>query len=317
MPNIDIIIVNWNAGKQLYNCLKSIVKTRKDNYILNRVVIVDNASTDGSIDDLGNLGLPLEIIRNKENIGFAAACNQGAKNSKADYLLFLNPDTRLFENSLVVPIRFMERPDNRNVGIVGIQLVDESGQVCRTCARFPTPGRFFSKMLGLDRLFPRVFPSHFMSEWDHGETREVDHVIGAFFLVRRHIFESLSGFDERFFVYLEDVDFSYRAFQKGWKTVYLADAQAYHRGGGTSEQVKAARLFYSLRSRILYGYKHFSFVPATFLLLATLFIEPISRLILAITRGSIGQVIETLAGYCRLWSNIPALFFTRNGCRIP
>ncbi|MCL5779521.1 MAG: glycosyltransferase family 2 protein [Firmicutes bacterium] len=317
MPSIDIVIVNWNAGKQLYNCLKSITATNQDDYELNRVVVVDNASTDGSADGLGDLRLPLTLIRNSENRGFAAACNQGAKNGEADYLLFLNPDTRLFENSLVVPIRFMERPDNRNVGIVGIQLVDESGQVCRTCARFPTPGRFFSKMLGLDRLFPRVFPSHFMSEWDHGETREVDQVIGAFFLVRRQIFESLSGFDERFFVYFEEVDFSYRAFQKGWKTVYLADAQAYHKGGGTSEQVKATRLFYSLRSRILYGYKHFSWLSATLLLLGTLFLEPFSRIALAIARGSVKQIMETLAGYMRLWLNLPSLLFGRNGSSIP
>lgn len=317
MSSIDIVIVNWNAGKQLYNCLKSITATNQDDYELNRVVVVDNASMDGSADGLGDLRLPLTLIRNSENRGFAAACNQGAKNSKADYLLFLNPDTRLFENSLVVPIRFMDRPDNRNVGIVGIQLVDESGQVCRTCARFPTSGMFFIKMLGLNRLFPQMFLSHFMNEWDHSETREVDHVIGAFYLIRRQLFESLGGFDERFFVYLEDLDLSFQAYKNGWKTVYLADAQAYHKGGGTSEQVKAVRLFYSLRSRILYGYKHFSWLSATLLLLGTLFLEPLSRIALAVAQGSVRQVTETLVGFFCLWLNLPALLFGRNGSSIP
>lgn len=317
LSSIDIVIVNWNAGKQLYDCLKSITVANRNSFKLNRVVVVDNASTDGSADGLEDLGLPLVLIQNNENRGFAAACNQGARESKADYLLFLNPDTRLFENSLTKPINFMEQEENRNVGIVGIQLVDENGQVSRTCARFPTPGNFFAKMLGLDRLFPRFFPSHFMNDWDHGLTRKVDHVIGAFFLIRRRVFESLGGFDERFFVYLEDLDLSFRAYKSGWKTVYLTDARAYHKGGGTSEQVRATRLFYSLRSRIQYGYKHFGWLSATLLLLGTLFLEPLSRLALAVGRGSFKQVTETLSGFIRLWANLPTLFFGQNGRRIP
>src|SRR5258708_40080093 len=96
-----------------------------------------------------------------------------------------------------------------------------------------------------------------MSDCDYFDTRRVDVVTGAFLLVRRGIFEVLGGFDERFFVYLEDVDFLYRVGQAGWRCYYLAAARAYHRGGGCSEQAKAARLFYALRSRILYSYKHF------------------------------------------------------------
>lgn len=110
--------------------------------------------------------------------------------------------------------------------------------------------------------FPRKFPSHFMQDFDHCSSREVDHVIGAFFLVRRSVFEQLKGFDERYFVYLEDLDFSLRARKAGWKTYYLADATAYHKGGGTSEQVKAHRLFYSLRSRMIYGFRHFNLSAA-------------------------------------------------------
>ncbi|OEU78152.1 MAG: glycosyl transferase, partial [Desulfobacterales bacterium C00003060] len=243
------------------------------------------------------------VIRNTGNRGFAAACNQGAKGSVADYLLFLNPDTRLFKDSLVQPLVFVERPDNRRVGIVGIQLVDENGRIARTCARFPMPGMFFSKMLGLDRLFPRYFPSHFMNEWGHGETREVDHVMGAFFLIRRQLFETLRGFDERFFVYLEDLDLSRRAYNASWKTVYLADAKAYHKGGGTSEQVRALRLSYSLRSRIKYGYKHFDRFPATLLMVSTLFLEPLCRLVLATWRRSATEV-KTLKGFGMLWRSI-------------
>lgn len=309
LPNLDIIIVNWNAGNQLYECLKSIEAAHRDGFKLSRVVVVDNASTDGSADDcLDNMDLPLVIIRNAQNLGFAAACNQGATGSIADYLLFLNPDTKLFPESLSIPIRFMEQPENAKIGICGIQLVDNQGEVTRTCARFPTPSMFFSKMFGLNTLFPRYFPSHFMSEWDHCKTCEVDQVIGAFFLIRRKLFETIGEFDEHFFVYFEEVDLSYRIHNAGWKTIYLADAKAYHKGGGTSEQVKATRMFYSLRSRIIYGYKHFGWISATLLTAGTLFLETFSRLALAIARRSNREVQETIKGYGMLWCAMPELF---------
>jgi len=304
---IDIVIVNWNTGNQLRECLESITTANQAGFSLNHVVVVDNASADGTLEGLDDLDLPLILIKNKENVGFAAACNQGAKGSKSDYLLFLNPDTRLFEDSLRLPVSFMQQPENEKIGIVGIQMVNENGTVSRTCTRFPTPSRFFSKMLGLDRLFPSAFPSHFMSEWDHQESREVDHVMGAFFLIRRLVFEELDGFDEQFFVYLEDLDFSFRVRQAGWRSFYLADARAYHKGGGASDQVKATRLFYSLRSRILYGYKHFGWFSATLLMAGTFFVEPFPRLALAIWKRSGREAKETIKGYAMLWRAMPQL----------
>jgi N-acetylglucosaminyl-diphospho-decaprenol L-rhamnosyltransferase len=298
---LDIIIVNWNSGRQLHDCLESIITTNRDSFDLSRVVVIDNASSDGSVEALECMSLPLTVIHNSENRGFAAACNQGAKASTADYLLFLNPDTRLFANSLVKPIQFMQKSKNKKIGICGIQLVDEQGCVSPTCTRFPTPILFFYEMLGLTYLFPKRFSSYFMNQWEHTNSREVDHVIGAFYLVRRPVFESLRGFDEDFFVYLEDLDFSYRAHQIGWSSYYLADAQAYHKGGGTSEQVKALRLFYSLCSRILYGYKHFSWWSATSLMLGVLFLEPLARISFAIINGSFVQLQDTIKGYARLW----------------
>jgi GT2 family glycosyltransferase len=303
---IDIVIVNWNAGRQLRECLASIAATQREGFTVKRVVVVDNASRDGSTAGLGDVALPLTIMHNPVNLGFAEACNIGARDSTAEYVLFLNPDTRLFADSLSKPLAFMEHPKNQGTGIVGIQLLDANGQVSRNCVQFPTPGRIFFKSLGLDRLFPRLFPNYVMTTWDHGESRQVDHVIGAFFLVRRFLFASLKGFDTRFFVYLEDLDFSLRASQAGWSSFYLAEAQAYHRGGGTSEQVKATRLFYVLRSRILYGYKHFPWTAATGLLLTTLLLEPLVRLGFALTKGAVTEVRETLQAYCLLWSTFPA-----------
>jgi GT2 family glycosyltransferase len=317
-PSLNIIIVNWNSGRLLRDCLKSINNSAyHDSFTLNRIVVVDNASCDGSAEELEELKMPLFIMRNEVNKGFAAACNQGAEDSSADYLLFLNPDTYLNGDSLAKPLIFMEEDLNQHIGITGIQLLDSNGEIARTCARFPTPGKFFSKMLGLDRLFPHAFPSHFMSEWDHQASREVEHVMGAFFLVRRFIFEELGGFDEQFFVYLEDLDFSFRARQAGWHCFYLADTKAWHKGGGTSEKVKAMRLFYSLQSRILYGYKHFGWWSATGLMLGTLLLELLARLTLSASRRSYGEIYETIKGYSILWGNLPLLLKSISTQSIP
>jgi len=303
---LDIVIVNWNSGTQLRDCLNSIKDTMKNTFVLSRVVVVDNGSTDGSIHNLECSDLPLTVIHNSINLGFAKGCNQGADKSSSQYLLFLNPDTRLFNDSLDVPIVFMERRINKNVGICGIQLVDENNILSRSCSRFPTIGHVFNKAIGLMRVSPRLFPGQDMSEWNHNTDRKVDQVIGAFFLVREKLFCELNGFDERFFVYFEEVDFSYRAFKAGWRSYYLANCRAYHKGGGSSEQVKAKRLFYSLRSRILYGYKHFSLIGGTFILLTTVLLELVTRATVAILRGSLSELGEILQAYYLLYLSFPS-----------
>ncbi|MFA5863116.1 MAG: glycosyltransferase family 2 protein [Phycisphaerae bacterium] len=307
-PSLDIIIVNWNAGALLRNCLESIAASNLDGIDLQRVVVVDNASSDNSTQGLDDIKIPLTLLANPENRGFAAACNQGVQESTADYLLFLNPDIRLYENSLKIPVECVNRPENQKIGVVGIQLVDEQGHIARSCARFPTPRSFFGQMLGLDRLLPGRFLAHPMTEWDHRDSRDVDHVIGAFYLVRRSIFEQMNGFDTRYFVYLEDLDLSLRIRQAGWRIAYLTEAQAYHKGCGTSDQIRARRLFYSLRSKILYGYKHFNPITATALALGTFFIEPVPRIALGLAKGSLATVGETIRAYGLLWKALLNLF---------
>ena len=274
------------------------------------MIVVDNASADASltrVEALTDLPFPLHIIRNLANRGFGAACNQGAAPAGSEYLLFLNPDTRLFQHSLSVPLDFMRRPENADVGILGIQLVDEDNHVARSCARFPSLGIFIAQTLGLNRLPGLRHLNTHMSEWPHDKTATVDHVIGAFYLMRRSLFESLGGFDERFFVYLEDLDVSLRARQSGWRTVYLADAKAFHAGGGASRQVKAKRLFYSLRSRLLYGFKHFTGFRAWLLVGVTLLVEPLTRVVFSLMNGGMADVRNTLKGYGMLLQDFPRI----------
>src|SRR5436190_22773423 len=214
--NLDVIIVNWTAGLQLRTCLAALAASRQEEYCLERVVVVDNASADASLEDLAFPSLPLVIIRNNEKLGFAAACNQGAADSTADYLLFLNPDTRVFADTLAHSVQWMETPGHDHTGVLGVQLLDESGQVTRTCARFLATRYFLNRMLGLNHLFPQIFPAVLCTGWDHLESREVDHVTGAYFFIRRKVFKRLNGFDQRFFLYLEDVDLSLRMSHAGW-----------------------------------------------------------------------------------------------------
>lgn len=299
-PKIDVIVVNWNSGQQLRQCVDSVQIF--SSAINAQIIVIDNGSTDNSADCIES-SPPVTLIRTGANLGFGKACNMGAQSGNSEFLLFLNPDAALYPETLSKAMAFMQSPTNRRAGICGVQLKDESGHVARSCTRFPDALGFVAHTLGLDRFFPRL--GHFMAEWAHDQTREVDHVIGAFFLVRRTLFEELGGFDERFFVYLEDLDFSYRAHKAGWKTVYLADAQAFHAGGGTSNQVKARRLFYSLRSRLLYANKHFSSGGAWIVLLATLLLEPLSRTGYALLRGSWTSIKETWSGYAMLYRWLP------------
>jgi GT2 family glycosyltransferase len=151
-----------------------------------------------------------------------------------------------------------------------------------------------------------------MDDWDHKTTSIVDHVIGAFYLIRKSVFNTLHGFDDRFFVYLEDLDLSLRAHKSGWRIVYLANAQAFHSGGGTSQQVKALRLFYALRSKIFYGFKHFSPFQAWLLFFVSIWVEPISRIALLCLRGEFVEIRNTINAYVVLYKNLPIIL--KNAC---
>lgn len=293
---IDVVIVNWNSGSQVLNCKESL-SLFSDN-LISQIIIVDNASSDGSelcFEEMSDVTL----IRTGENLGFAKGCNIGAKHCSSEYILFLNPDAAIYEDTLQKVVNFMGSEAASGVGICGVQLKDEGGHIARSCARFPSVGQLAAHVFGIDRIFKKT--AHFMIEWDHADTQVVDQVIGAFFFVRRTLFDLLSGFDERFFVYYEEVDFARRASVLGWSSIYLASAQAFHSGGGTSSQVKASRLFYSLRSRILYAQKHYSLFNFMISLLLSVFVEPLTRIVFSAMRASGASITQILSAYRMLF----------------
>lgn len=303
--SVHVVIVNWNSGAQLRECLASFAALPGEDAVLARITVVDNASSDRSCDGLEAGAVPLTAIRNAENRGFAAACNQGAAGCDAEFILFLNPDTRLLPGSVSEPTRYLRVPEHKSVGIVGIQLVDANGHVARNTVRAPSAWSMLGNTLGLDRLMPSIFPPLFATEWAHDETREVDQVMGAFFFVRRSVFEALGGFDERFFVYYEDLDFAMRARAQGWSSVYLATAQAFHRGQGTTDAATERRMFYFSRSRMLYARKYFSLFGAFAVIFTTLFFEPIVRML-----ASPRSAGATRSAFGMLWKDLPNILQT-------
>ncbi|MEH3146771.1 MAG: glycosyltransferase family 2 protein [Methylobacterium frigidaeris] len=249
---LDVVIVNWNSGDLLRSCLASLDASRDAERL--RVIVVDNDSADDSLADLPASRHHLVILRNRENLGFGRACNQGAATGTAPVILFLNPDTRVEPDSLGIALAALA--SDARIGVVGARLLAADGTIQRSCAREPRPASLLWQAVSLDRVLPRLFPPHFMREWDHASSRGVDQVMGAFLMIGRPLFDSLGGFDEDFFVYYEDVDLCTRARALGFEVRHVAEAPVWHRGQGTTEAVKERRLFYILRSQIQYAAKH-------------------------------------------------------------
>jgi GT2 family glycosyltransferase len=294
---IDIVIVNWNSHDFLRKCVLSILNSKQFDLVY-AVVIIDNNSTDASLQLLP-INAKLQIIKNTENVGFAKACNQGFKMSQSKYILLLNPDAVLLDNTISASFDYMEK--HHDVDVLGCQLLNDSNHITPTCARFPTPINFVYHSLGLSKISPKLFhPPTLMTDWDHKESRFVDQVMGAYMFMRNTVFEKAGYFDERFFVYFEELDFSLSLKNAGGKSFYHSGIQAIHTGMGTTESVKAFRLFLSLSSRLKYAKKHFStfgFFTVTFF---TYTIEFLMRFLQLLIKGKVTETKNLVKGYWML-----------------
>lgn len=308
-PTATVVVVNWNAGQLLVDCVKSLHDFIERTGWPLEIVVVDNGSTDGSLDLLRPWPA-VQLIRNATNRGFAAACNQGARAGTADLILFFNPDCRLGPGSLEAAIQTLR--SSADIGVVSVALRDDSGQVARSCHRFPGKHHLYARVFGLAQTLPSLFDSA-MHDWSHAEDADVDHVIGAFYLLRRELFEKLGGFDERFFVYLEDLDLSLRIVQAGWRIRFLAQPATYHKGGGTSEKAKALRICLSTESRILYMFKHHGSFHGWLHLALSLTVDPIFRVVMLLARRRWTEIPEVGAAMRQLWGRLPQTLRRRHG----
>lgn len=229
MKDLRIIIVSWNVEKLLERCLKSLSDACHG--LSWECAVVDNASSDGSVETARHVAaddLRIRLIENAENVGFGRACNQGALGSDARYLLFLNPDTYCHPDSLA---RFVRLADERpNAGIFGPKLVFPDGRAQASVRRFPDVWSQVSPRL-------RSFQRYFARDVAPDEEQSVDQVMGACFLVRRECWNDIGPFDERFFIWFEEVDRCKTAISKGWEVRYLPQIQIIHHGGESFAQV--------------------------------------------------------------------------------
>ena len=291
---IDIVIINWNAGMLLNNCVNSIRDNNNWDLVSN-VFIVDNNSTDGSVESIPP-HKKITIVRNKKNEGFAKACNQGFKICTSKFVLLLNPDTILLAETLSGCVQLMNT--QTDIDILGCRLLDEEGKTAASCSRFPSPARIFFDATGLSKLAPTIFkPASIMTDWSHSESRIVDQVMGAFMFMQKNIFEKLGYFDERFFVYYEEVDFCKRNALAGGKVYFEKEVAAVHIGGGTTQTVKAFRLFLNLQSRLSYAKKHFTVAGYFFVVGSTFLIEPFTRILFNLFKRDVKSIKEVLQGY--------------------
>lgn len=256
MRTLSIIIVSYNSKELIENCVSSIKKASAD--IKSEIIIVDNNSTDGSKEYLPAIFTDVKVIFNKENLGFSKACNQAFKISSGKYLLFLNPDTILSENSLSDSISFFEiHPD---AGAIGVRMINDKEKFLKESKRgAPAPAASFYKLFGLSAIFPasKTFSKYYEGHLPEKENNAVEVLSGAFMMIRREVFEKVNGFDERFFMYGEDIDLSIRILQAGYKNYYLGSITVTHlKGGSTTYNKKYVQDFYGAMK--LFVEKHYS-----------------------------------------------------------
>lgn len=257
--DLSIVIVSFNTKKLLKESLKSVVNSTKD--IEYEIIVVDNASADGSVGMVENLAKKkkfVRLIKNKKNLGFGAANNQAIKVSKGKYILLLNSDTVIQGRVLSEMVKWMD--ENPKVGIASCALKNSDGSMQGTGGYFPTLLRVFSWMTIqdfplVDKLIKPFHPVHHLSfkkgESFYDKEKELDWLTGAFMLIRREVIKEVGYFDEDYFMYTEETDYCYRAKQAGWKIYYLPKWSIAHYGGSSGKtwghvipEYEGVKLFY-------------------------------------------------------------------------
>ncbi len=256
-PAISVLIVNYNVRDYLIHCIQSVLQSNYNAPL--DIVVVDNHSFDDSVEVIRQQFPEVKVIANDTNLGFGKAVNQAAEAASGDYYLILNPDTVVQENSISTMVSYAET--HPKVGVVGPKILNADGTLQLACKRsFPTLGVALPKILGLSSLFPnsRWAGRYNLTYLDENTTHSVDAVSGSCMLIRRDVFENVGGFDQRFFMFGEDLDLCYRIKSLGYEVHYYPETQIVHYQG---ESVKSApfdslNAFYT--AMIQFSDKHFS-----------------------------------------------------------
>ncbi len=254
---LSVIIVNYNVKHFLEQCLISVGKAIEG--INAEIIVVDNNSVDGSMEMVASKFPLVKTILNKENTGFSKANNQGIKISKGEYVLLLNPDTLVEEDTFSKCIQFMD--SHADAGGLGVQMIDGKGNFLPESKRgLPSPAVAFYKIFGLAALFPRsrVFGKYHLGYLDKNKTHEVDILSGAFMLMRKEVLDKTGLLDEAFFMYGEDIDLSYRIIKSGYKNYYFHDTRIIHYKGESTKKSSVNYVIVFYKAMIIFAAKHFS-----------------------------------------------------------
>ena len=253
---LSVIIVNYNVKFYLEQCLESVRRASRGLQV--EVFVVDNLSTDGSVEYLSGRFPEVTFIANRENVGFARANNQAIRQSKGRYVLLLNPDTIVGEDTLARSVEFME--SHPEAGGLGVYMLNANGTFAPESRRgLPTPFVAFCKMSGLAKRFPksRLFGRYYMSYLDKREVNEIEVMSGAYMMLRREALDKVGLLDEDFFMYGEDIDLSYRVLKGGYKNYFLPVRMLHYKGESTvKSSYRYAYVFY--QAMRLFFRKHFS-----------------------------------------------------------
>ena len=258
---LSVIIVNYNVKFYLEQCLESVRRASKGLQV--ETFVVDNLSTDGSVAYLSERFPEVTFIANKENVGFARANNQAIRLSKGRYVLLLNPDTIVGEDTLTSMVEFME--SHPEAGGAGAYMLNADGSFAPESRRgLPTPFVAFCKMAGLTKLFPksRLLGRYYMGYLDANEVNEIEAISGACMMLRREALDKVGLLDEDFFMYGEDIDLSYRVLKGGYKNFFIPTRMLHYKGESTvKSSYRYAYTFYqAMRLFFRKHYGHYSFI---------------------------------------------------------
>lgn len=258
---LSVVIVNYNVKFYLEQCLESVRRASKGLQV--ETFVVDNLSTDGSVAYLSERFPEVTFIANKENVGFARANNQAIRLSKGRYVLLLNPDTIVGEDTLTSMVEFME--SHPEAGGAGAYMLNADGSFAPESRRgLPTPFVAFCKMAGLTKLFPksRLLGRYYMGYLDANEVNEIEAISGACMMLRREALDKVGLLDEDFFMYGEDIDLSYRVLKGGYKNFFIPTRMLHYKGESTvKSSYRYVYTFYqAMRLFFRKHYGHYSFI---------------------------------------------------------
>lgn len=296
---LSVVIVNYNVRYFLEQCLLSV--QRAAHGIETEVIVVDNNSGDGSVDYIRSKFPTVNVIANKDNPGFSKANNQAIAIAKGKYILILNPDTVVAEDTFQICMQFME--SHADAGALGVRMVDGKGIFLPESKRaLPTPEVAFYKMFGLASIFKhsRRFGRYHLSYLPETETHAVDILSGAFMFFRKEVLDQIGYFDETFFMYGEDIDLSYRVLLGGYKNYYLADTTIIHYKGESTKKgsLNYVRVFY--QAMIIFARKHFASAGAgifSFLINMAVVFRALVTLALNVLSSSYLLLIDALISF--------------------